>query len=419
MILLIFTLSFYQIFVRMLQPTQSKERIKSLDFLRGFALLGILIMNIQGFSMPGASYINPTDYGDLTGINKWVWIFSHIFGDQKFMTIFSILYGAGIIMVTEKAESRTGKSAGLHYRRTFWLLIIGLIHAHLIWHGDILVPYAICAALAYFFRKMKPVRLLIIGILIILVHTAFYLFMGTSMEHWPPEALEGARSAWNTAPEEINEEIAALTGSISEQIQQNSATATIMETMIFLFVFLWRAGGLMLVGMALYKWGVLTAQKSIDFYKKGLVYGLLIGLPIVIYGVYANFKADFAFEYSMYIGSQYNYIGSLLVSFSFICGIMFIAKSDRLSWLQDRLAAIGQMALSNYVAQSLICTFIFYGMGLGLFGQVERSGQILIVFGVWIVLMLWSRSWLDRFQFGPLEWLWRSLTYWKRQGFKK
>jgi uncharacterized protein len=127
-----------------LAPTSGQERILSLDVLRGFAILGILIMNIQSFAMPGAAYLNPMAYGDMTGANRWAWILSHLLADQKFMTIFSILYGAGIVLVTERAESRTGKSAGLHYKRTFWLLVIGLIHAHIIWYGDILVPYALC-----------------------------------------------------------------------------------------------------------------------------------------------------------------------------------------------------------------------------------------------------------------------------------
>ena len=126
-----------------LQPTVQQERIQSLDVLRGFAILGILIMNVQSFAMPGAAYLNPMAYGDLTGPNKWVWILSHLFADQKFMTIFSILFGAGVVLFSESAEKKLGKSAGLHYRRTFWLLLIGLFHAHIIWYGDILVSYAL------------------------------------------------------------------------------------------------------------------------------------------------------------------------------------------------------------------------------------------------------------------------------------
>ena len=137
-------------------PTQPKERIIALDFLRGFALLGILLMNIQSFAMPFAAYFNPTAYGDLTGVNRWVWIGSHIVADNKFMTIFSILYGAGIVLITQKLEKKGHGSAGLHYRRTFWLLVIGMAHAYLLWYGDILVTYALAALLVYFFRKRSP-----------------------------------------------------------------------------------------------------------------------------------------------------------------------------------------------------------------------------------------------------------------------
>jgi uncharacterized protein len=131
-------------------PTNINERFGSLDLLRGIAVLGILIMNIQSYSMISAAYINPTAYGDFTGLNKWIWILSHLFADQKFMTIFSILFGTGVILFTDRLTSKGDSSLGLHYRRTFWLLIIGMIHAYLFWYGDILVPYAVCAL---FIRK--------------------------------------------------------------------------------------------------------------------------------------------------------------------------------------------------------------------------------------------------------------------------
>ena len=159
-----------------IKPTKRSERIQSLDILRGFAVLGILIMNIQSFSMPGSAYSNPLAYGDLTGINKLVWIVSHILADQKFMNIFSILYGAGIILVTSRAELKTGKSIGLHYRRTFWLLILGLIHAHLIWYGDILVAYSISALILFPLRKLRPSVQFIIGVFLFSIHSIIYLF---------------------------------------------------------------------------------------------------------------------------------------------------------------------------------------------------------------------------------------------------
>lgn len=400
-------------------PTTTKERIQALDFLRGFALLGILIMNIQLMAMPMAAYLNPTAFGDFAGINKAVWVFGHLFADEKFMTIFSILFGAGIVLMTQRAMERTGKSAALHYRRTFWLLIIGLIHAHLIWSGDILVAYAAGAIFVYFFRNLKPISLIILGILFIAVHTLLYVFMGTTMEFWPPESLEMAKQSWIPSDEHMQYQIDAVTGSLGEQIAFNSAEATFLETFVLLMQLFWRASGLMLVGMAFYKWGILTAKRTKAFYTRGLIIGCTLGLLISGYGMKTNFDANFSFEYSMYLGSQWNYWGSLFMSFGYICGIMLLAKSNALPWLRDRLAAVGQMALTNYIMQSIIGVFIFWGIGLGLCGQMYRWEQLLVVIGVWILQVLWSRPWLNKFRFGPLEWLWRSLTYMKRQSFKR
>jgi len=400
-------------------PIQTKERIQALDFLRGFALLGILIMNIQLMAMPMAAYLNPTAFGDFNGINKAVWIFGHLFADEKFMTIFSILFGAGIVLMTQRAVERTGKSAALHYRRTFWLLVIGLIHAHLIWSGDILVPYAVGAIFVYFFRNLKPIPLIVVGILIVAVHTLLYVFMGTTMEFWPPESLEMAKQSWIPSAEHMQHQIEALTGTLGEQIAFNSAEATFLETFVLLMILFWRASGLMLVGMAFYKLGILTAKRSGAFYTRGLLIGCTLGLMISGYGMKTNFDANFSFEYSMYLGSQWNYWGSLFMSFGYICGIMLIAKSNILPWLRDRLAAVGQMALTNYIMQSVLGVLIFWGVGLGLCGKFERWEQFLVVIGVWVLQVLWSRPWLNKYRFGPLEWLWRSLTYMKRQPFKR
>jgi len=400
-------------------PTFQKERIHSLDILRGFAILGILIMNIQSFAMPGAAYLNPTAYGDLTGVNKWIWIISHVLADQKFMSIFSILFGAGVILFTENSEKRSGKSAGLHYRRTFWLLVIGLIHAHIIWYGDILVAYALCGFLVYLLRKKNPKLLMVLGVLMIAVHTLFYVGIGLSIQNAPAESIAGASDSWNPSQEKIDEEIAAYTGSFQQQFMQRSTEAMFMETMVFLMLFFWRAGGLMLVGMALYKWGVLSAQKSNRFYWEGVIAGLMIGVPIIIIGLTRNFQAGWSVNYSMFIGSQFNYWGSLFIAFAYICLIMIFAKSEVMGWFKVRLATVGQMALTNYLTQSIICTFIFYGFGLSLFGQVDRLGQIMIVIAVWVLQLLWSPLWLKRYRFGPFEWLWRSLTYFKRQEMGK
>jgi len=169
----------------------------------------------------------------------------------------------------------------------------------------------------------------------------------------------------------------------------------------------------MLVGMALFKWGVLSAQRSNLFYRVGMTIGFLFGLPLVITGVVTNFHNSWSYGYSMFFGSQFNYWGSLGVSLGYICAVMLVVKTKLFTALVNRLAAVGRMALTNYLTQS-ICALIFYGLGLGLFGRVERIYHFSIVAAIWALQLWWSPIYLKRNKFGPFEWLWRSLSYMKR-----
>ena len=171
-------------------PTRPAERIVAIDILRGFALLGILIMNIQGFAMPAAAYLNPTAYGDLSGANRWVWILSHVFADQKFMTIFSLLFGAGIVLMSEKLDERGLRAWGLHYRRTFWLLLFGLTHAFLLSSGDILVAYAVCGLWVYWLRRLRPGLQVALGLLVVSIPALLLLGTGLSMQFFPPGTVQ-------------------------------------------------------------------------------------------------------------------------------------------------------------------------------------------------------------------------------------
>ena len=398
-----------------LSPISLSQRIISLDVLRGFAVLGILIMNIQSFSMIDAAYINPDAFGDLTGLNKWVWILSHTFADQKFMTIFSILFGAGMVLFTNRVTEKSYSPAKLHYRRSLWLLIIGMMHAYLLWYGDILVIYALCALFAYLFRNLSPKKLLIIGIAFISVASILSLMSGLSMQFWPPESIENTLKGWKPGAEIVQNQIQAYQGGWLEQMSKRIPSALTTQTFLFFFLFGWRAGGLMLIGMAFYKWGILKAERSKKFYLYSIGIGFGIGLLIVIYGVVRNFTAGWILGYSMFIGSQYNYWGSLLIAFAYIGLVMLFCLSQIGEKIKNLFATVGRMAFTNYLLQTIICTTIFYGHGFGLYGKVERSMQILIVLCVSIFQLIISPIWLRFFKFGPFEWLWRSLTYWKIQ----
>jgi uncharacterized protein len=398
-------------------PVNLQERIVSLDVLRGLAVMGILIMNIQSYSMISAAYINPTAYGDLTGLNKWVWILSHLFADQKFMTLFSLLFGAGVLLFMERLASKGDSSLGLHYRRTFWLFIFGIAHAYLLWYGDILVTYAMCALIIVLLRKLSPKTLVLIGFFLILIPSLLYLMFGFSGDFIPPQGQDSIKNSWYSTPELITKELTTYRSGWLEQMSMRIKEAINFQTFIFLIYSGWRAAGMMLIGIALYKWGILSAKKSNLFYLISLIVGLVIGIPTIIIGITKNFAADWAVNYSMFLGWQYNYWASLFMAWAYISLAMLIYKWSQNSTIVSGFAAVGRMALTNYLVQTIICTFIFYGHGLGYFGSIDRTGQLIIVVIIWVFQLIISPLWLRKFRFGPAEWLWRSLTYWRRQPF--
>src|SRR5512133_1098766 len=202
-------------------PTQEAPpawcRIEILDVIRGFAVFGILLMNVQGFSMISAAYMNPTAYGDLTGWNRWVWFVTHVLADQKFFTLFSLLFGASILLFAQKVQNMGLPSASLHYRRMLWLLVIGLVHAYFFWHGDVLVTYAIAGSVAYLFRNLKPSWLVLCGAAALIIPWILFLLAGLSMPFWPAEALAEVQKEWAPDTSIINPETAAFRGSFIEQ----------------------------------------------------------------------------------------------------------------------------------------------------------------------------------------------------------
>jgi uncharacterized protein len=394
------------------QPVAEKERIVSIDVLRGFALLGILPMNIQYFSMISAAYWNPTAYGDLHGANFWVWLLSHVFADEKFMTIFSMLFGAGILLMTSRVEAAGKPSAALHYRRMGWLILFGLAHAYLLWSGDILVAYGMCGLLVYLCRRFRPRTLLVMGVLAVAVASASMAAYGLWSQRWPPAQVQAAREQlWMPTPAMAAKEIAAYRGSWAAQMSFRVPDSRQMETIFFVAFTFWRVTGLMLVGMALFKWGVFSAKRPSSFYRMMIAFGLLIGIPVTLYGTYRDFATGWDFLYSFFYGMQFNYWASLLVSLGWVGAIMLASKAAALVSLTRRLAAVGRMAFTNYIMHSVVCTTLFYGHGLGLIGKVSRVGQLAIVLVIWAVQLVVSPIWLRYFLFGPLEWLWRSLTY--------
>lgn len=399
-------------------PSKAANRIFSLDILRGFALLGILIMNMISFSMVGSNYINPHAQGELLGADKWAFIFSQLFANQKFMSTFSVLFGAGVVLFTGNILKKGLSEAKWHYKRNLYLLLIGLTHAYFIWAGDILVSYAMCSIWVFFFRNLKSKSLFIWSGIFFLLGPALNLFVGWSIPYWDAYDLAELSAGWSPSAESIASEIAAYTGGFSDQMPYRVKSAVAMETVIFMMTG-WQITSMMLLGMALFKNKVLTGERSTSLYKRMAVVGLGLGLSIGVYGLIDNYEHDWSMEYSFFIGSQWNYFASLPMVIGYMGLVMLGVNSGAVGFLKKWFAPVGQAALTNYLMQSIIATFIFYGHGMGLFGTFGRADHWLVILPVWAFQILFSKWWLDRYKFGPFEWAWRSLTYGKFQELKK
>jgi len=396
------------------EPTAAKERIGSLDVLRGFAVLGILVMNVQSFSMPDPAYFNPTAWGDLTGVNLAVWLGSHLLADLKFMAIFSMLFGAGIVLLTGRLEDRGVRPLGIHFRRMGWLLAFGIVHAYGLWTGDILVWYAMTGILVYPLRRLSPRTLIVCALVLLVVGTALYGFFQWSLPYWPPEARAGALSFWDPPPEIVEHRLEVYRGGWLEQMSLRVPDSAMLHTFVYLIWAVWRIGGLMLLGMGLMKLGVLSAERSDRFYVVMALVGLPIGLGLTAWGAVRHFAHGWAAEHSMYGGTLFNYWGSLATALAWVALVMLVCRRRPGSWFVRAMGPVGRMAFTCYILQTVVCTTLFFGHGFGLYGQVPRWGQLLIVLAVWAVLVPFASVWLSRFRYGPLEGLWRRLTYGRR-----
>lgn len=419
-------------------PVAGADRIASLDVLRGVAILGILVMNIYAFAMPYPAYTNPLLMGGTDTLNMGTWFFTHILFDQKFLCIFSMLFGAGIILMTERAAAKGARYGRIFCRRQFWLLVLGALHAYLIWYGDILFLYAIIGMLAYLFRNKRPRTLIIIACCLLPVMLLLSFGMGFSMQKFQGKAAEievlveageelsigqeKTLDEWDEqrpmmAPdaETMQEDVEMHLGSYAGIVVERVPLVMVMQVYMIFMYGLWRVLALMLLGMALMKAGVLSAQRSVGFYRNMILICYAIGLPLMVHSAFKLYEHNFSALYLFQTGSIPNYFGSIIVGLGHIAVVMLLIKTRALQKLLQRFAAVGRMALSNYLMHSVILTTAFYGYGFGLFGSVSRFGQMGFVVAVIALQLLLSPWWLARYRFGPVEWLWRSLTYWQRQ----
>lgn len=423
-------------------PVTAAERLVSLDTLRGVAVMGILVMNVYAFAMPFAAYYNPTIMGGTDALNMGTWFFTHLFFDQKFMTIFAMLYGAGIIMMMDRAETRGAAFAPVLFRRSAWLIVIGLLHGYFIWFGDILFHYALMGMVVFLARNATPRTLITIACVLLPVTllinfgSSFYVEElqsdvveierlqadGAALDDEQQQRLDEwqeIRPVFSPSEEDVAAEIAAYRGTYIDALTHRAPFVAFMQINLTLVFVVWRVGALMLLGMALMKLGVLSGERSTRFYRKMTLVGYGFGLPLVSLSAVLLEAHEFDPLYVARYGGIPNYFGSILVALGHIGAVVLVLRSGTFKALVDRFAAVGRMALSNYLAHSLIMTSLFYGYGLGLYAEVPRflqQGFVAALIGLQLLVSPW---WLRRFRFGPAEWLWRSLTYGQRQPMRR
>ena len=406
--------------VRADRDAAAPVRIATLDIVRGVAVMGILAMNIVAFSMPFAAYVNPTAYGLESNADLGSWVFSFILVDGKMRGLFSFLFGASMLLVIERAEAAGASPAWVHYSRMLWLLVFGLLHFFFIWFGDILALYAPIGMLAFLFRRLNPTRLVVIGIILLVLQTLLYagysfalysLQAAVSVPHPDPENLRSwadvQQELGRYTPEQLQHILNLFRGGYVPIMQER-----LFEEWMSPINSLWQAGGetlaYMLFGMAALKSGFLTGAWENLLYRNIALAGFGIGVPVYAAVAWWMIRQDFSVP-SVVTGWL-----ALTVPFRPLL-ILAIAASiilltRRGGWLVERIAAAGRAAFTNYLGTSLVMTTFFYGYGLGWYGHLSRIQLWLPVVAAWIIMLLWSKPWLDRYRYGPFEWLWRSLA---------
>lgn len=388
-------------------------RIASLDVLRGLGVLGMLAAHIQLFAFPSLARWNPTAYGELDGLNFWLWLVNSILADGKFISIFAMLVGTSVIMQADRSD-RVVPPWRAHVLRMTVLLVLGLLHAYLFWYGDMLVALALCGAVVFLARGLSPKWLLILGGLVFATASVLSMALTWSAAQSDPVTLFLWKEQWTPRPEAIALEIAQYRGGWVEQMAHRVPAAWESHTWTFATRVMWQMAGLMLLGMALFKLGVLTAARSPAFYVRMAIAGFGVGGVLISLGLWRGFATQWDLLDYVLVSQELKYWGNLLVSLGWVALVMLVCQRE---WPLRPLAAVGRMALTNYLLQTLICTTIFYGHGLGLFGQIDRAGQFAIVLGIWAFQLLASSVWLSYFAVGPVEWITRWLVFGRRPGF--
>ncbi len=431
------------------QPVQQADRISTIDMVRGVALLGILLMNIPGFGFNWGGY-RTIFMGSHHTKDFYTLAIVSTFFEGTMRGLFSMLFGAGMILFTLNKPDILGKPTvtEYYYRRLLWLVLFGMFNAFvLLWFGDILFFYGLCGMVLFVFRKTNPKWLLLFGMLCICINILKNQLAWnelTDKRKAYTEAVKLEKEKKQLTPEQTAakaewQQIEKRRIPDTAIINKNLRTMRSGYAAIFTYwlprnaddevwgmynYWAWDALAMMFVGMALFSWGFFSNKFSTSTYTLLLLLGYGIGIPLGWFTL-MNGNVASQVDFAQYVDS-FTVTHGQLYDFKriFLCLghaslVLLIYRSKIVPWLMKALTQVGQMAFTNYLMQSIICTWIFYGYGFGLYDKLHYYELYYVVFSVWIFQLIGSSIWLRYFRFGPFEWVWRSLTYWKAQPMKR
>jgi uncharacterized protein len=403
-------------------PDQPEARISTLDFIRGVAVLGILATNILQFAqLPGAhrwlKLIGEPSLGD-----KALWVLNFLLVDGKLRGLFAMLFGAGLVLFMDRAKARGAKPYWLQYRRLFWLGLFGLFHYYVLFEGDILFHYALLGMVAVLLVRLPAKPLLIAGMLL---YCADSYFASQDLGGWArdehrilaepasnPERVKYFKEQAQFVADARAEGKVLAEGSLPEIVAYRINHYG-LDVLSGALVMIFDSLACMLFGAALFRMGFFSGgwdrRKMIRWGALGIAASLLMAAPLAAW-VWA---ADFPQALNMFVFYGPSHVIRLPMILGYAAVLVAMTPLWAATGLGKRLSAAGRMAFTNYIGASAVMAVIFQGWGLGLFGHFMRPGMELFVLFGWAVMLVCSPWWLARFRYGPLEWLWRCLTYWR------
>jgi len=391
------------------------DRFVALDFVRGVAILGILLLNIVGYAWPEIVYVSPrAPTAPISRADEWTYLAIFVLADGKFRGLFSLLFGASMLLFVERAEASGRDGDALQRRRLAWLALFGLAHLFLLWWGDILFLYAVCGFVALALRDWRTRALATLALAIYAFGMVTMAALTASAAFDPVQAAETYASYAGQAREEIASTRLPWTGEVAHALREGWSDPLVTVALSW-----FETVPLMLLGMGMFKAGLFGPTWSTVRLRKWAAWGVALGLTLTLPLAWWLWRERFGLALTLFVWLGPAAAGRLASVVGYAALAVLLARRFAGSAFGQRIVACGRMAFSNYLGTSLVMTFIFHGWGLALYARYGRFELLGFVLLGWVLMLTWSRPWLAHFRYGPLEWLWRSLTYGSFAPFRK